>query len=270
MNSKITLALAGAVFSLCLTFSPQTSVAMPGLSAPSAEQVVSGSIKETMNASGYTYMLVTSAGNDTWVAIPETPVKIGDTVKYYQGMEMKDFNSKTLDRTFSSIIFSPGIAGATTLEVASATNSGSNDSFSSAIKAERSTVTANPINEAKDSGGSAGAIVPLAELSVEKATGANSYTVSELFSQAKDITGKKIQVRGKVMKVSPAIMGKNWIHLQDGTGDPMQNTHDLVLTTSENIKLNATVTFEGIIIANKDFGAGYKYDAIVEEAILIK
>jgi len=249
---------------------------MPGLSAPSTEQVASGIIKETMNASGYTYMLVSSNGNDIWVAIPETTVKNGAEVTYYEGMEMKDFNSKTLNRTFPSIIFSSGIAGTTTgtgktePQKATPQQGDSNDSFASAVKAERSTAAPAAINDTKASAGSSGAIVPLAEISIAKATAANGYNVAELFSQAKDLTGKKVQIHGKVVKVSPAIMGKNWIHLQDGTGDPMKNTHDLVVTTNETVELDSTVVFEGVITANKDFGAGYKYDAIVEEAILIK
>ena len=276
MYSKISLAFFAAVFSMLLLVSPQTSVAMPGLSAPSTEQVNSGTIKETMDASGYTYMLVSSAGQDIWVAIPETQVEAGTTINYYQGMEMKDFNSKTLNRTFDSIIFSSGIAAdpepnATPIAATESSKSiEPSDSFDSAVKAERSAPAPAAINETQVSAGSAGAIVPLAEVSVEKAASANGYTVSELFSGAGELTGKKVQIRGKVMKVSLAIMGKNWIHIQDGTGDPMKNTHDLVVTTNENVELDSIVTFEGVITANKDFGAGYKYDAIVEEAVLIK
>jgi hypothetical protein len=216
-------------------------------------------------------MLVTSAGKDIWVAIPETPVKNGAEIKYYQGMEMKEFNSKTLNRTFPSIIFSSGIATEKVEQQVEAVQpNDSNDSFASAVQAESSNAGPAAINDTKGSAGSSGAIVPLAEISVEKVTAANGYSVGELFNQAKNLTGKKVQIRGKVVKVSPAIMGKNWIHLQDGTGDPMKNTHDLVITTNENIELGSTVIFEGVITANKDFGAGYKYDAIVEEAILIK
>ncbi|MFT5702030.1 MAG: hypothetical protein ACI8ZB_004935 [Desulforhopalus sp.] len=270
MYSKFSSALLGVTFSILFSFAPQASFAMPGLSAPSTEAVASGTVKETMNASGYTYMLVTSEGKDSWVAIPETEVTTGATVDYYQGMEMKDFNSKTLNRTFSSIIFSSGIAAGTDNKVTPAPSTAANDSFSSAVKAERSSAAPAAINDTKGSAGSAGAIVPLAEISIEKVIAPNGYTVAELFSGAKDLTGKKVQVRGKVMKFSPAIMGKNWIHLQDGTGDPMNNTHDLVVTTNETVEVDSTVTFEGVITANKDFGAGYKYDAIVEEAALIK
>ena len=65
-------------------------------------------------------------------------------------------------------------------------------------------------------------------------------------------------------------MGKNWIHLQDGTGDPMHNSHDLVVTSAENVEVGNIVTLEGTLAAEKDFGAGYKYDAIIEDAVVIK
>ena len=267
MYSRSSLAAVG-LFCLLVSFTPGKSMAMPGLSSPSGEKVVSGTIKETMNASGYTYMLVTTDGKDAWVAIPETQVKAGASVNYFEGMEMTSFNSKTLNRTFDSIIFSSGLASDTP---APALTTESNESFASAVKAEQSAPSApTAINDTQASGGSSGAIVPLAEITVEKSVAPNGYSVAELFTQAKDLTGKKVQIKGQVVKVSSAIMGKNWIHLQDGTGDPMSNTHDLVVTTNETVELDTVVTFEGVITANKDFGAGYKYDAIVEEAALIQ
>lgn len=271
MHSRFSLAAVG-LFCLLVSFSPGESTAMPGVSSPSGEKVISGTIKETMNASGYTYMLVTTDGKDAWVAIPETQVKLGAAVNYFEGMEMTSFSSKTLNRTFDSIIFSSGLASdAPPQAPATTTTTESNDSFASAVKAEQSSPSAPAaINDTQASAGSSGAIVPLAEISVEKAVSPNGYSVAELFSQAKELTGKKVQIKGQVVKVSPAIMGKNWIHLQDGTGDPMSNTHDLVVTTNETVELDAVVTFEGVMTANKDFGAGYKYDAIVEEAALIQ
>ena len=65
-------------------------------------------------------------------------------------------------------------------------------------------------------------------------------------------------------------MGKNWIHLQDGSGNPMHNSHDLVVTTSETVEVDNIVTIEGTLAAEKDFGAGYKYAAIIEDAAIIK
>ena len=117
--------------------------------------------------------------------------------------------------------------------------------------------------------GSQKAVVPFAEIKVEKAPGENSYTVDEIFSKAAELNGKTVVIRGKVMKVSPRIMGRNWIHLQDGTGNPDNNTHDLVVTTTMEPQADwDIITMEGVLAANKDFGSGYTYAAIVEDATL--
>jgi len=104
------------------------------------------------------------------------------------------------------------------------------------------------------------------DVNVNKATGPNSYSVAECFEQAKELNAKTIRVRGKVMKVSRMIMGKNWVHIQDGTGNPLNNQHDLVVTTEEDPADGTVVTAEGVLSANRDFGAGYKYEVIIENA----
>ncbi|NLX19954.1 MAG: hypothetical protein GXY53_11855 [Desulfobulbus sp.] len=114
--------------------------------------------------------------------------------------------------------------------------------------------------------GSAGAIVPSVELNIDKATGPDSYSVGECFQQGKDLNGKTVRVRGKIMKVSRMIMGKNWLHLQDGSGDPKKNHHDLVITTTEDVEEGSIITIAGTLAFDRDFGAGYKYEVIVEDA----
>jgi hypothetical protein len=140
-------------------------------------------------------------------------------------------------------------------------------SFTDAVKAENKAV---PIPPKQLSGGSAGARAPYAEVKVTKATGPNAYTVAEIFAKSKELNGKIVRVRGKVVRFNPAIMGKNWIHLQDGTGDPMHNTHDLVATSMAQVTVGEVITVEGKLAADKDFGAGYVYAAIIEGAKVIK
>ena len=65
-------------------------------------------------------------------------------------------------------------------------------------------------------------------------------------------------------------MGKNWHHIQDGTGDPTNNTHDLVVTSSAIVEKGTIISFEGVLAADKDFGAGYRYDVIIEDAGVVK
>lgn len=233
-------------------------------------QGVSGTIVETSNGGGYTYILVDSGVGQDWVAIPETPVKAGDTVTYSQGMEMKDFHSKTLNKTFPSIIFSPGLESGGAVQLASM-SAGADDSFEAAVQKERQTTSPEASQTpAEPSGGSTGAIVPMVKVEVVKAQGENGYTVGEIYTKASELSGKKVKINAKVVKFNPNIMGRNWVHVQDGTGNPMQNSHDLVITTGDTVALGEVVTFEGVLTANKDFGAGYSYAVIVEEAKVVQ
>jgi hypothetical protein len=99
---------------------------------------------------------------------------------------------------------------------------------------------------------------------IKKADGGK--TVEEIFAGKDQLNGKTVAVRGKVVKFSPEIMGKNWIHLQDGTGK--EGTNDLTVTTAAVAKTGDTVLVKGTLVANKDFGYGYKYDVIMEDATL--
>ena len=117
-------------------------------------------------------------------------------------------------------------------------------------------------------GGSGGAKAPATteRIKVEKAKGADAYTVSETYEKAGKLDKKTVVVRGKVVKVSRGIMGKNWVHLRDGSGDSRKGTNNLVVTTQGDPKVGDVVTAKGTLYKDKDFGAGYKYQVIVEEA----
>ncbi len=248
--------------------------------APGTGGTLKGTILETMDSGGYTYLQIDTGLNKPWVAIPQSAVKVGEQVNCQPGMVMKNFSSKTLNKTFDTIVFSSGLTGAADSSQnggmmgsmgnphKKGASTGGDDSFASAIQAESGRAAVQ--QPVAGSGGSLGAIAPFTEIKVEKASGDNGYTVSEIFTQREALNGKSVAVKGEVVKFSPMIMGVNWIHLQDGTGDPMSNTHDLVITTSEEVQKGDVITMEGVLTANKDFGAGYKYEAIVEKAKTVK
>lgn len=233
-----------------------------------------GNVLETMNSNGYTYLLLDAAQGKIWTAIPETQVKTGQTVTASPGMTMHNFSSKTLNRTFDAIVFSPGLdkgTPATPAQTPAEVKPGKEGSgFDAALKAESSATAGGETMSMGASTGSVGAVVPSAEVNVNKATGPNSYSVGECFEQSKDLHGKTVRVRGKVMKISRMIMGKNWLHIQDGTGNPLKNQHDLVATTAEEPAEGTVITIEGVLAAERDFGAGYKYEVIVEDAKVIE
>ncbi len=118
--------------------------------------------------------------------------------------------------------------------------------------------------------GSTQAVTPFANLKVERAQGDNSYTVGELFIKGETLDGQIIRIRGQVVKFSPAIMGRNFIHLQDGSGDPGNNSHNLVITSDATAQVGDVITIEGVLAANRDFGAGYVYPVIIEQSRVVE
>lgn len=243
-------------------------------SAPAAAQApgnLNGTVLETMDSGGYTYLQLDTGAGKPWVAIPKAKVAVGDKISCQPGMVMKNFSSKTLGRTFDSIVFSGGLAGATKAPHAAMGKSamGGGDSFASAVAAEGGAAPASEV-QAAGSGGSQGAIAPASEIKVDKASGDNAYQVVDAFAKKDELNGKTVRIKGQVVKFSSMIMGRNWVHLQDGTGDAASNTHDLVVTTGATVKEGDVIVMEGVLTANKDFGAGYKYVAIVEEAKVVE
>lgn len=217
-------------------------LAAPGPAAAAQDSgLITGKVVETMDSSGYTYVCVEKAGKKTWLAVPQTKVIKGKTMSFKPGTEMVNFESKTLKRTFPSIIFSDGVA----------------DGKASSAKDPHA--------------GSKAAAAPAGEkISVEKAAGANAYTVAEVYAKKKTLSKKQVLVKGKVVKFNSGIMGKNWIHLQDGSGDASKGTHNLVVTTADTAAVGDVVTISGPLSVDKDFGMGYRYDLIVEGAKVTK
>ncbi|MGE5808285.1 MAG: DNA-binding protein [Nitrospirota bacterium] len=223
--------------------SPEKAVQKPGkVKAAKLEaaesSTLSGKVAETMNSGGYTYVLLEKKGKKIWVAIPQTTVKVGQKLDLQPGQEMVNFHSQSLNRTFENIIFSPGAAQP---QGASASPADHEGSKKAAVSAEKG-------------------------IKVEKATGPNAYTVADIFAKRAELGQKTAVVRAKVVKVSAGIMGSNWIHLQDGTGDAGKKTHDLVVTTQELPVVGDIVTVSGTVAVDKDFGAGYKYSVLIEKA----
>ncbi|MEW6218571.1 MAG: OB-fold nucleic acid binding domain-containing protein [Thermodesulfobacteriota bacterium] len=253
--------------------------------APAGETATSwafaGKVAETMNASGYTYLLVDSGQEKKWVAVPMVQVTLGEEVSFQDGLIMRNFESKALGRVFEEVVFSSGIVGKAPAGMpggmppamggsapapGAAAPGGEAGSFADALKAEGG--AGGPAQAMPP--GSGKAVVPFADVRVEKAPGPNGHSVADLFARAGELSGKEVQVRGKVTKVSRNIMGKNWIHLQDGTGDPVANTHDLVVTSQEAPNVGDVVLASGVLEANKDFGSGYNYQVIVEDVKVTK
>ena len=90
-----------------------------------------------------------------------------------------------------------------------------------------------------------------------------------MWAQRATLEGQTVTIRGVVVKYNAGVMGKNWLHLQDGSGDAGQSTNDITVTTMDDAANGETVTIWGTVRTNKDFGAGYTYPVIVEDAKIV-
>lgn len=235
----------------------QQPASLSGGDAAAAE--IKGIVAETMDVSSYTYIrLDDGSGTEIWAAVPRTALRVGQEVTLRgSDMVMEDFYSKTLDRTFEKLIFATGV---------SFTDGTGYDLPGAADLLDQSAGQTG----AGASGGSAANVVPFLDLKVEKAEGPNGYSVGDLFDNASSLDGTAVVVRGQVVKISRDIMDRNWIHIQDGSGNQDTNTHDLVVTTLDEAENGDIVIVEGQVAADKDFGFGYKYDVIIEDARIRK
>lgn len=243
---------------------PEAQLTEPGMAQG---DVVSGKVLETLAAGGYTYVHLDRGTEQSWVAIPASEVTVGEEVQLVVSMMMPNFQSKTLNRTFDELIFSSGFAQPQEGTVPPVGMTEGKGSFADAVQGE----TAHLTGFGGDMGltGSSKAVMPLAsDIKIDKAEGENSYTIGELYAKSTGLNGKTVSVKGKVVKISPRIMGTNWIHLQDGSGDPAQSTHDLVVTTDQMPQKDEIITVTGPLTADKDFGSGYRYAVIIENATI--
>lgn len=186
-------------------------------------------IDEVIQAKTYTYLQVTEGDMEYWIATAKAPIEKGMVMFYDQGLEMRDFTSKEIDRTFESIWFVDQLRGQ-----------------SSAALQKKSGA---PNVAAKD-------------VSVEKLSG--GVSVQDLYTNMSGFSGKTVKIKGQVTKFNASIMGRNWVHLQDGTAEG--DYFDVTITTKDVVKVGDVVVFEGVVGLNKDFGAGYTYELIIEEA----
>lgn len=194
-------------------------------------------VLEVVHASSYTYLRVSEGEeNNIWLAVNRMEAEPGQIFYYTDALEMTNFQSKELNKTFSTIYFIQDIY---TEPVGSG-------------EVPEAHKTAAPVTQE--------------EISVEPAEGA--ITISELFANKADYEGKTVTVTGKVTKVNLDIMGKNWAHIQDGTSH--EGDFDLTVTTADLPAVDDVVTFEGEIYLDKDFGAGYVYEVIMENARVVE
>lgn len=189
-------------------------------------------VEEILQTTKYTYLFLDEGGVKRWIAIARAEVNKGEKVKYTGGLRMANFKSTELNRNFEELL------------------------LVSNIQRAGDRPAGNLFQEIKEGGS------PIEKEKITIAKG--SISLIDLFRSPEKFAGKKVLVSGRCIKINYQIMGKNWIHLEDESGA----SKTLTITSQSALEPGKLGSFEGTITLNKDFGAGYQYDIILEDAVL--
>jgi hypothetical protein len=224
-----------------------------GCNSTTISEFTTVKVKEVEQVGTYTYLLVKGKGPEYWVAVTAMEAAPGETYYYQGGLLMEDFHSNELDRTFESVLFLDAIYPGTPP-----------NSKAVVPSASEGMQQMSAVKEGETPGSST--VIEKSDVKIEAAEGAT--TIAELFAEPGVFEGKKIRVTGQVTKFNPQIMDRNWVHLQDGTEH--EGKFDLTATSSEYFESGVTVTLEGTLALNRDFGYGYSYELLLENATAVQ
>lgn len=196
---------------------------------------IHGKVTDIIEAAGYTYAEVDTGKEKVWAAATTTPLKIGDSIAFTTEMPMKNFHSSSMNRDFPVIYFVSRFM----------TDKASLTDTTTPMASPHGNVKASPSAKAVEG--------------IDKVEGGN--TIAELYADKQKFNGKTVRVRGKVTKFTANVMNRHWIHIRDSS-----TLDDLTVTTDDAAAIDAVVVIEGKLALDKDFGYGYVYPLIVEEA----
>ncbi len=225
--------------------SPHVPAAPSGTAAAAAPAgtTLVGKVLEVLEVPSYTYVRVGAGAEEgqggTWAAVPTAKLTVGAPIRVRAELEMRDFESTSLKRRFDSIWF------------------GVIDDGAAPVSANAPPGTA-PANAPS---------VPVGK--VARADGDLGRTVAEVHAQRTALAGRKVRVRAVVVKLTEGVLGKNYLHVRDGSGDAQTATDDLSVTTLATTKVGDTIVLEGVVKLDVDVGSGYQFPTIVEDAVLV-
>jgi hypothetical protein len=207
---------------------------------PADPGLLKGQVLEIRNVENYTYLLLKTKQGQTWAAVPTVTIKKGDQVTISNSMTMENFESKVLKKTFDRIVFGEVVDPNAPPVVAAPPPHGVAPTASGAVA------------------------------KVAKASGPDARTVAEVVSGKAGLKDKAVLVRGQVVKVSAGILGKNWIHLQDGSGSAADGSNDILVTSKDEAAVGDIVTARGTVRTDVNLGSGYAYAVLIDEAAVRK
>ena len=216
----------------------------PAMATPVPAGMVRGTVLETMNSGGYTYVFIDTGQDQRWVAARETAVRVGDVVQTFEGMAMTGFESKSLNRTFNVVYFVDAL-----------------QNLSAPVQPDGHPGGAMPPGHPPTVG--TGEAKALDTKVVEFEPGKN---IAYVYDNKNALAGQQVSLRGKVVKYNSNILGWNFIHIQDGSGDAADGSNDLTVTSKTETAVGDTVVLTGTIILDKDFGASYSFPVLMEDA----
>ncbi len=194
----------------------------------------SGIVIDKMDAGTYSYLQLKENNDLYWIAVPAMEIENGENIYFSQYMEMKEFKSETLNRTFESVLFVNDASK-------SMNKMNMKNPHSDVQSLDKQTISIDPLKDGK--------------------------TIADIYKNKQSLNGKTVKVKGKVVKFNSGIMNRNWVHIQDGTDN--NGDFDLLITSDETVKVGDIIVAEGKLATDKDFGAGYFYPVLVEEAKII-
>ncbi len=192
-----------------------------------AGDIYEGVVVDSLQGGGYSYLQIEDAKKKYWIAVESVNLEKGTEVRFTEELRAKDFESKALNRKFDELIFASNLQYRTKVS----------EKGNLAFITEQ--VEKSPYQQA------------------------GTMSIKEALEKRTSLNGKTITVRAKVVKASQNIMGRNWIHLQDGTGVDKE-VGRIVFTSKELPKVGDIVTATGVVSIDKNFGSGYIYAIIVE------
>ncbi len=296
MRRASTLAFLLLAVAACKRPDPQAQQAQAAAqpSSPGAP-VMRGKVLERIDVPQYSYLKLQTASGETWAAVQRTDKKAGDEVAVGNVLAMPNFYSKELDRKFEVVYFGTLAGPAGQVPPLPAAPAGVTDAAAGGLgpAAKDGLPPGHPPMQpggmgAKGAQGAQGgegeptqasmaaqhqtAATGPKDVKVEKvpkAPGSEGRTVEEVWTQRSKLAGKPVAVRGQVVKAMP-VMGRNFVHVRDGSGDAAKGENDLTVTTDDAVKVGDVVTLKGVVVTDKDFGSGYTYPVMLEGAKLGK
>jgi len=169
-----------------------------------------GEVIEKQDAGEYSYLKINEKGRIYWIAVPLMDVGIGENIVYSKFMEMKNFNSKALNKTFESVLFVDDV---------------------------KKVADENSLKSAHSNLGTKNNL----DISIEPLP--DGETIAKVYENKQSLQGSSVTIRGQVVKYNGSIMDRNWIHIQDGTN--YAGNFDLLITSNESAEVGDVIIVEG-------------------------